>query len=184
MLKRSVIAADISNLTDARYFASWGVDYLMYDLDHIGINNILEIDEWVEGAKTLVQFAQNNIHLIEEVILRINPYAIGTSDTIVLDKILAHVTDGLVFYNFSRKVEDRMLLITKAHTIDPDTYQIDPNENPLAFAEIEASKSGLNNFLKVNDSSGIVLRGSSEIDTGLKSFENIDKILELLESET
>ena len=32
-LKTKVIAAEVSNLTDARYFAAWGVDYMSYSID-------------------------------------------------------------------------------------------------------------------------------------------------------
>jgi len=57
-LKTKVIAAHVANLTDARYFAAWGVDYMSYDLEEgsdtfIGQEAIKEIIDWVEGPKYL-----------------------------------------------------------------------------------------------------------------------------------
>ena len=58
MLTRKVIAGPIKNLTDARYFAAWMVDYMSFDLranstEYIGPEKIKEIVEWVEGPLIL-----------------------------------------------------------------------------------------------------------------------------------
>ena len=37
MLSKKVIATAITNLTDARYFAARGIDYLLFDLDAIDL---------------------------------------------------------------------------------------------------------------------------------------------------
>ena len=35
-----IIATDIANLTDARYFAAWGVDGLAYNVDPLSENSL------------------------------------------------------------------------------------------------------------------------------------------------
>ena len=55
-----IIATDIANLTDARYFAAWGVDGLAYNIDPSSANSISsaqlkEIAEWVEGPETTIK---------------------------------------------------------------------------------------------------------------------------------
>ena len=60
MLKRKIIAQNITNLTDARDFAAWGVDYLSYNIQAdspyaLSLVDIKEIIEWVEGPKTLIE---------------------------------------------------------------------------------------------------------------------------------
>ena len=60
ILKCKVIASHVSNLTDARYFAARGVDYLLYDLDEISVEKIAEIQEWVSGPEALLLFSNNS----------------------------------------------------------------------------------------------------------------------------
>ena len=55
-----IIATDIANLTDARYFAAWGVDGLAYNVDPLSENSLSpaelkEITEWVEGPMTIIK---------------------------------------------------------------------------------------------------------------------------------
>jgi len=38
MLKTKIIAADLQNLTDARYFAAWLVDYMSFNLSDPSVN--------------------------------------------------------------------------------------------------------------------------------------------------
>jgi len=61
MLKLSVKASQITNLTDARYFAAREVEWLGFNLDTGSENaippqQISAIKEWVEGPKIVVEF--------------------------------------------------------------------------------------------------------------------------------
>ena len=56
MLKAKIKISQITNLTDARYFAAWGVDFLGFDInpesEHFSSPSIVaEISEWVEGPE-------------------------------------------------------------------------------------------------------------------------------------
>ena len=79
-LKVQVIASNITNLTDARYFAAYGVQYLLFDLTEINIAGIKEIIDWVSGPKTLLLFSTENSDDIDEAVLKLEPYAIGSKD--------------------------------------------------------------------------------------------------------
>lgn len=80
-LKVQVIASNITNLTDARYFAAYGVQYLLFDLSEINIAGIKEIIDWVSGPKTLLLFSAEKSDDIDEAVLKLEPYAIGTKDS-------------------------------------------------------------------------------------------------------
>ncbi|MBR9922393.1 MAG: hypothetical protein GYB31_16270 [Bacteroidetes bacterium] len=61
MLQTKVKASSITNLTDARYFAAWEVDWLGFSLDenapeYIGADMLLAIREWVDGVKIVGEF--------------------------------------------------------------------------------------------------------------------------------
>ena len=56
MLKTVVKASSIANLTDARYFAAWHVEWLGFDLSPSGLERlslpqVKEIKDWIEGPK-------------------------------------------------------------------------------------------------------------------------------------
>ena len=54
MLKTNIKASSISNLTDARYYAAWHVDWLGFDLratatNALSLPEVKAIKEWIEG---------------------------------------------------------------------------------------------------------------------------------------
>ncbi len=56
MLKTKIIASNISNLTDARYYAAWLVDWLGFDLrrasqNKMALEEVKAMKEWVEGPE-------------------------------------------------------------------------------------------------------------------------------------
>jgi len=114
MLKYRVIAAYISNLTDARYFAARGVDHLLYDLDQISVAQIIEIQEWVSGPTALLLFV---------------PFFELTSGGIEFD--------GMNYVDF-------------------------------------VSHNG-------SESQGVILMGGDEERLGIKSYDDLDEILDQLE---
>ena len=62
MLKINVKASQITNLTDARYFAAWEVKWLGFNFDsgsehYILPQNMKAIKEWVEGVKLVGEFS-------------------------------------------------------------------------------------------------------------------------------
>lgn len=64
MLKLQTIAISVSNLTDARYFAAMGVEWMDFSLDpanndQISLEALAGIKDWVEGPKFMVSFGLN-----------------------------------------------------------------------------------------------------------------------------
>lgn len=61
MLKTQIKASQIGNLTDARYFAAWGVEWLGFCFDP-GNENFLQVQAmnaikaWIEGPKIIGEF--------------------------------------------------------------------------------------------------------------------------------
>lgn len=61
MLKTRIKASQITNLTDARYFAAWGADWLGFNFEegndsYISPQAMLAIKGWVEGPKVIGNF--------------------------------------------------------------------------------------------------------------------------------
>ena len=61
MLKTKVKASSVTNLTDARYFAAWGVNWLGFDLrqgstTYVQPQLVHAIKEWVDGVEIVGEF--------------------------------------------------------------------------------------------------------------------------------
>ena len=67
MLKRKTIAINVTNLSDARYFAAYEVDNIAYVVAPGGSNlgQIKEIIAWVEGPTALIQMDEYDEALIK-----------------------------------------------------------------------------------------------------------------------
>ncbi len=86
MLKTRIKASQIANLTDARYFAAWGVEWLGFNLE-VGTENYIHptemkaIKEWVEGPKMVGEFSSQSgeeiveyVNLLELDAIQIGPF--------------------------------------------------------------------------------------------------------------
>jgi len=192
-LKTKVIASEISNLTDARYFAAWGVDYLSYILDEsderfIGFESIKEIKNWVEGPK--------NLGLLTGLVV---PDSI---DSIYQELGL----DGLVVAPFTETngISDRYTRVYKEITdlekatscseefmvvkLPPKTDLAKIKNQLVQIAsDNEMFIDGINSVEEIEyllqeiNPSGIVLKGGEEEKVGFKSFDELDEIFEYLE---
>ena len=155
MLSRKVIASHVTNLTDARYFAARGVDYLLFDLDDTSIEQILEIKEWVEGPEILILFSYDSIHLKDEALIKIDPKGISGKDAITGTE-LVHLAAHVTIFDWAE---------TKITLDQIEFFMIsDPSE-----------------LSKLSPECGIVLKGSTEEKIGLKSYDQLDEILDLAE---
>jgi len=155
MLTRRVIAADITNLTDARYFAARGVDYLMFDLSQLPLDKLLEIKEWVEGPSAILLVDDTSINLVEEAILKVNPAAVISKNAQVLGEL----------QHFQAHVEIAHL---QAHQLELDGE---------VFKQISAADV----LSSLDEEDGIILSGGDEEIVGLKDFDLLDTILDEIE---
>ena len=108
MLKTRVKASQVTNLTDARYFAAWEVEWLGFNFDK-GSENYIQpqvmkaIKEWVEGPKMVGEFSfasAEDIRIAKEM-LELDMVQVGMfveEDTLkLLDGI--SVIKEIVFHN-------------------------------------------------------------------------------------
>lgn len=191
MLKTKIIAADLQNLTDARYFAAWLVDYMSFNLSDPSANlpKIKEIMDWVEGPIFSAQYtglegrqsieAQLEALSIDHLIL--GPFAnedLINSDwqvtkTILLEDEIGELTSDrtyiaqstMAFSEFSQDKMNTLKKLCNSHSI---------------YLDCGFSSSDIHNILDIGIT-GLVLRGGEEEKVGVKSYEDLDEILEALE---
>jgi len=84
MLKAKIKAGGITNLTDARYFAAWEVEWLGFNLDpdaipHLSPQEMIAIREWVEGVRFVGEFNRQTAPELKEAVdlLRLDEIQVG-----------------------------------------------------------------------------------------------------------
>ncbi|MFK7934044.1 MAG: hypothetical protein AB8G22_11095 [Saprospiraceae bacterium] len=93
MLKTKVKASSITNLTDARYFAAWDVEWLGFDLNQgsehaIPLQNIKAIKEWVDGVKIAGEFSLQNTADIKAALELLNLDTVQANMSLSLEELI------------------------------------------------------------------------------------------------
>lgn len=93
MLKKKVKASAITNLTDARYFAAWEVEWMGFNLSpgedtFISPTEVLAIKEWVEGPNIVGEFSLSSAEEIELLARDLELHAIQVGMATPLETLL------------------------------------------------------------------------------------------------
>jgi len=185
-----IIATDIANLTDARYFAAWGVEGLAYNIDpsssdSVSSAQLKELVDWVEGPDTFVKMEG----------LEISPNLIDIQSLVdIKSVIIGSFIDTTHLPNFDKvyricTLEDGwqdndQLILSFPHklaTITP--LQIEKIKKLTAGNEVFLDANFFSSDLdRINDLGfvGIILKGGVEEKVGFKSYDELDEILEAI----
>ncbi len=173
MLQQKIIAQNIMNLTDARYFAAWGVDYISFNTigdSEFFINDasIREIKDWVEGPQCLLEANALEFEDVADGFILSNIYSSlpivkETFFRISFDDIVKGLPDGKYISPINKEQIDQLESIDYQHLhLYFDISELEPTD-----------VLRLGNF-------GIVVQGGEEEKVGLKSYEELDELYELL----
>jgi len=182
-----ILAADIENLTDARYFAAWGVEWLCFyiskkDLGAQGIEKYREIKEWLEGPGFGARFERG---ITPEEMLEF-------AGSVGLDAIITDINRAEAISSFP--VQLRIILETENRAeLEDSPYEMviyrisqsnwmdttrDLPEDYEIFLDMDLNLADLDQFMEKPVSSGLVLRGGEEEKIGFKDFDVLDELLE------
>lgn len=184
-----IIATDITNLTDARYFAAWGVEMMCYNIDpdtegSLTIPRFKEITEWVEGPMTGIKIAGLTI-----------PETLTAEGLDIKNIIVSPFIDKADLPSSVDNVYRICTLEEGWQDDDKLILTLSKAVNQLSETDIDKIKSlatskevFLDGIFKASDLTniesfgvaGIVLKGGDEEKVGYKSFEELDEVLEAL----
>ena len=176
MLDRKIIAQNITNLTDARYFAAWGVDYISFNIIpesafYVTLDTIKEIKDWVEGPDCLVE--SNALEFLEFADGHIlsNIYSSLPLNKVAFFRVpYIDVIKGLPAGKYIVKASDDQLSNLKNL----------PNDKLIGLdMYLDVTDLPIDNFDAWPDW-GFVIQGGDEEKTGLKSYDDLDKLYDLL----
>ena len=195
MLKTKVIASSITNLTDARYFAAWEVNWLGFCFEegsenYISPQAMYAMKEWVNGVKFMGEFRNMNSADILDHVEKLGLDAVQVDELTGLD-VLMDLQDFVVFKEI--EIDDKIdadflknLLEQFAPYCAHFIFKIEKDLPENLIEVIENYSVWLDGNFKtetVVDSSfaGMCLRGGMEEKVGLKSFDELDEVFEILE---
>lgn len=197
MLPIKILASGITHLTDARYFAAWQVDWMSFPLDGPGAVSpqmIMQIAEWVEGPRLMAHFSHTEW---EEAKRQMEPLDLDgavLSGSHYIDDIMSESSDLSIILELPAtayaKAEVIQHLDLEAVSI---FHEEDLNKELIKHWRIINSPLLMNlgrqdnekALQLVNDTQleGLSVQGSAEEKVGLKSFEELDELYDLLMEE-
>lgn len=180
MSRNQILVRNIKHLTDARYFAAMGVDWMSMELnsDPASFMRWHTFRDWIEGVKLAAEIDAADEMLVSKTIIDANP------DGIVLTQLLdlEGISDAELFFdthyiNPDKCPTDSFSII---HFDEIDTDQILSLDPSNTFIQHDWTVDELENLLRLGYTGGICFSGGEEDATGMRDYELMDKLLERL----
>ncbi len=212
-LRCRVKAAAVANLTDARYFAALGVDYLGFALEPgargaVGAAEVAAFREWIEGPALVGEFGQLDVQTIAQQVealsldvVQIGPF--GQSAAVAAATGLPVLQELVLGGGIDIEAAQRLINANAAHVqafildfaragLHWDQVQEDPTwmrwlEEVCAdypiLLDIPAAPEQVSDMLLALNPEGLQLTGGEEELVGLKSFAELDEWFDVLRIE-
>jgi phosphoribosylanthranilate isomerase len=209
-LKIHVKAAHITSLTDARYFAAREVTWLGFCFDpkntaYIQPSVVKAMKEWVEGPQLVGEFGAQAADEILAIAAAIGLDAVQIPYNFPADALSALTSHSVIVHLLMSEITNTAALraAIEATNAIASGYLFDFEEQTwgeiiageIPFVELEhifneykcvlhsnLSPDTLPDVLKFLRPYSIELRGSAEEKVGIKSFDEMDELLDLLEA--
>jgi phosphoribosylanthranilate isomerase len=205
-LSTFVKISSVTNLSDARYCAGMYVNMLGFDLEENSKNfmspqKFSEITGWLSGVDFVAEF--KNSHP-EKVLALVQDYPGITFIEIQEESYLRMFVNssfGIIFKKNLLSEEELDDLIAKASFFNDFGVMLHLVSDHLELNEVIIQKiksladdvdvligfgiypDSVKNLIEKTGAKGIVLQGGDEIKPGLKDFDELSEILEILEEE-
>jgi phosphoribosylanthranilate isomerase len=205
-LKTLTAVTNINNLSDARYCAGMGVEILSFNLTpgqeaSITPEAIQEITSWLAGVQIAGEFTDLPVEQINEFIQTCSLNLVQLNSEYLLDDLAAlnaPVIQQIVINKDT--VESELVDLLKLYQphvqyflIASDDFNSIDETNAQLLIDLAAqfpiligfglNQQNVQQILKQIKPSGIALKGGQEIKPGLKSFDELANILEVLEED-
>jgi len=193
-----IFAKNIRNLTDARYFAAMGVEYIGFDLapnhaDHISLDILGKLKEWLEGPAIMGCFTGLES---EETLTK---YIVdGSLEGLYFEEVPDHsILDNFssmeLFTETTIEAFNEVALYPSLNVVVDLSHlkAIEAKKDQYASAKDLMNKGRL--YVKgaideaffesaiFEDKPGLILMGGEEEKVGVKSFEELDALFELIQ---
>lgn len=187
MLQTKIYASNVGNLSDARYFAARGVDYIGFLLNSdIPTASIKEMMDWVEGPTYIGEIAtlDSTPAIIESTIeLDIQKVSTGPFFNGYIPPSLLQISTH-IYPDFNKNQEEAILKIDvpfEKLIIDELSAVSQYCSQGQIWLDLEYDVAHVLEVIKSINPYGLIIRGGDEEKVGLKNFEDLDEIFDLIE---
>lgn len=203
-LKTFVKVGNISNLSDARYAAGFGVDMLGFNIDPSGeqaisINTAVEIMGWIAGATIVLECGSLPIEEITTFqkahkfeCIQVGNMAVANKlvdvDIILQQNITSIqqlknlLNDGLM--NANDHIQYVLLECSSCELFEPlDQIIAEYKGSMRLIKSFGIDTDAIERLLSIQSLKGIELKGAEEEQAGYKTYDQLADILEALEVE-
>ena len=181
MSRNQILVRNIKHLTDARYFAAMGVDWMSMELnsDPTSFMRWHTLKDWVEGVKLAAEIDAADEMLVSKTIIDARP------DGIVLTQLLdlEGISDAELFFdthyiNLEKCPTDSFSIIHFDEIEIDQILSLDPSNT---FIQHEWTVDELESLLNLGYEGGICFSGGEEDATGMRDYEVMDEMFRRLE---
>jgi phosphoribosylanthranilate isomerase len=196
MLKTQVKVSSIANLSDARYCAGMGVEWLGFPLQEITLERFTEIRNWLAGVQIVGEFTKATADQVREAVTTYQPDVIEVDSSVSLvaiqsidvSKILrVNIdTDNLpaIFAASAPYVSHFLLVGDSADSLIgmEASIEIWAAQYPIILG-LDIPEDDLDEWVEQSSIQGIGLAAGEEDRPGFRDFTDLMTILEKLETE-
>lgn len=196
MLKTQVKVSSIANLSDARYCAGMGVDWLGFPLQEISLDRFTEIRNWLAGVQIVGEFMKASASQIKEMVASYQPDVIEIDSSVSLVAIQEIEVPKILRVN----IDSDNLPAIFADSAPYVTHFLLVGDSPDSLTGMEASveiwaaqysiilgleipDADLEEWVAQSSIQGIGLVAGQEDRPGFRDFTDLMTILEKLETE-
>lgn len=185
MAKHPIFIRNITHLTDARYFAAMGVDWISIRLhsDPASFSFWHTLRDWIEGLKLAAEIEEDDEMLLSRIIIDAKPEGILANHP-----GFVHLTGGLEMFVAADKVNSnfyqhgiKVILPYDQGVIDSTSFLSSPPDQ--IYLESEWNEQSIVELKHSGYAGGFCFHGTPESKTGMKDFSEFDKLLELIREE-
>jgi phosphoribosylanthranilate isomerase len=187
-LKTKVKAGNITNLSDARYCAGMGVDWLSFPANEVNPVTFKEITDWVTGPQFVLEAdALESSALLSAYsvsMIQLSPSQLNWVNTIPGKEwiVSIHLSEWEKYKAklISLKAEISLLIVTLDDPQNQQALLASIHNHFKVLIEFNNTAHSLTEILAL-PADGINISGSNELKPGLKDFEALSSVLEELE---
>lgn len=186
--------SDIEHLTDARYFSSKEVEYLGFNRLTTSSNDVKLIQDWIHGPQIASEFIGTNCIVdIKKTLDEFNTDVIHFDSYIDKDTI-SNFAEYEIFMNIDLNEKKDKIVRKMEIFSDLVDYFVLQSHNSFSvhkpiltelihnfpsFIDLEFNLSDIIDIIEL-EPEGLILRGGGEERIGVKSFDQLDEIFEII----
>lgn len=197
-LRAIVKVSSVTNLSDARYCAGMGVDFLGFDInpaspEYVNPVKFQEITGWVAGVKLVGEVHQLDEASIRAQLVQYPVDCLEISDTSLLESLQHTGLSFILKVTATENLHEAVACCDKYPSVSYLFIELNEPMDEKAIRTFAASAPLLLGYevgpeeveilLKQTDIKGFVLRGSQEIKPGFKDYDALADVLEALEEQ-